>query len=152
MPFNQRTPIGYMAAAFIQFSIGYYNLMNCCCILSFFIGTCWILNVIVDDIGKEFKIESEPILRTRLYNIVELHSTARQFSTGFDSHRETKILQEIKMKTKKVARFSFYFHFFPCIFLSFKTFFSTNLDFSSVKIFVYSFFVDLLTSFPRYLG
>lgn len=59
MPFDCKTPIGYLIACFVQFCAFYIATIVVCSILSLLIGISLIFMLIIDDVREELSIENE---------------------------------------------------------------------------------------------
>lgn len=53
MPFDWKTPIGYLVTCAIQSLTVFYMSVNGCCTMIFMVGVCFILVLIVEDTAKE---------------------------------------------------------------------------------------------------
>lgn len=90
MPFDWRTPTGYLITFSIQYYAYHFLLVNCCCVLSFIVGICFILIPTIEITVKEFHVpnyvhnESENMdddeLKTRLYDLIRFHSNFKELS------------------------------------------------------------------------
>lgn len=54
MPFDWKTPIGYLISCVLQSFSSFLMSVNCCCVLIFMTGVSFILISIIEDIGREF--------------------------------------------------------------------------------------------------
>lgn len=59
MPFDCRTPVGYLITCFVQSYAFYIATIDVCTILSLLIGISLIFMSIIDDVGEELSIENE---------------------------------------------------------------------------------------------
>lgn len=88
MPFDWKTPIGYLVMLVYQLFMLIFICVNCSCILCFIIGVCLVLMLVVKDIERDFNIQNvcenanddQMKLRKKFYNVIQFHSNTKQFS------------------------------------------------------------------------
>lgn len=83
MPFDCKTPIGYLIACFVQFYAFYFATIDVCSILSLLIGISLIFMSIIDDVGNELSIENESFdnrieFECKFIEIFQLNSNIKQ--------------------------------------------------------------------------
>lgn len=83
-PFDYRTPFGYIAAFIIQYVSGFFAINIFILLMSFIIGTYWMIVSVVKDIQVcLFKVQpdkSEWELLIRLSEIIQLNLEAKQLN------------------------------------------------------------------------
>lgn len=91
LPFDWKTPYGYMIAFFIEFGTFYYILVISACYLSFLSGACETLISFAVDLKSEINglngnlemNDNSMNIHRRVFDIVEFHSTLMQFTHDF---------------------------------------------------------------------
>lgn len=88
LPFNWRTPFGYLIAFFVQNTGAFAVILSSSTVLSFLIGSCWLLFTIIRDIYKDLKYlkckkklrRCDRNLKINFYHIVKLYLDTKQLS------------------------------------------------------------------------
>lgn len=88
LPFEWRTPIGYLIAFSIQFASFYCILLSADCFMGFLIGSCETLLTLTEDVKTELSAlddanksgENAANLKQQMCDFVDLHSNTRQLS------------------------------------------------------------------------
>lgn len=88
LPFNWKTPLGYSIAFCAQSVTVFYTCFSVSSVVSFLIGSCWMLTTIVEDIANDFSFlnerqsqdEKRKSIKRHFLNIVQLYSDANQLS------------------------------------------------------------------------
>lgn len=89
LPFEWRTPFGYLIAYFIQFPCAYFQMLVAACSLNILIGSCRILMSFVKDIENDlysFNKNTETKLnraelKVQLNEFIEFHVKIKQLRT-----------------------------------------------------------------------
>lgn len=114
MPFNWKSPIGYVFAT-IFISVSSFSILLCLTLtLSFLIGNCWLFISFAKDISSDWMIldfggrlyRRHPKVKKRIYEIVQLHSDVKQLSDNEISSFDRK------KKWCKWTSISFFLTFF----------------------------------------
>lgn len=112
MPFDWKTPICYFIVFVTQF-VSFYFLLYCCtCIISFLIGSCWILISFTEDMKTQLgslkqtngHLENQKILS----EFIESHAKAKQLNLIFH-HKCTKPKLKLIIFSRFVYDFIDYF-------------------------------------------
>lgn len=77
MPFDWRTPFGYLVVVVFQSLLWFFACVNCSFILSFMIGVCLMLMLIVDDVVTDFSAQLGN-RKGKLSDAIQFHSTVKQ--------------------------------------------------------------------------
>lgn len=89
LPFNWKTPLGYLAVLFCESVLAFYTIMFVAAIGCLLIGSCWIVILLIEDITSDLSPltrDDETSDRTgtnltvQVYNIVQFHSDVKQLS------------------------------------------------------------------------
>lgn len=88
MPFNWRTPFGYVITCSLQCLAWYFLLANCSVILVFLGGVCWFLMTFIGDINEDFHslntiTKDSMKFKKKLYRIIKFHTDVIQLSHIF---------------------------------------------------------------------
>lgn len=84
MPFDWKTPCGYIITCLVQFQAWFFLLANCSVVLVFLGGVCWIIMAFIDDIKNDFHrlngIKRPVDLKFKVNSINKFHSSVIQLS------------------------------------------------------------------------
>lgn len=105
MPFDWKTPIGYLFICLFQSFLFFCVCTNGSNIMNFIIGVCLMSILIIEDIKSDFDVQTisgntnkdKMKLKKGLYDAVQFHSNVKQFSklsilTNFANNRRTFFL------------------------------------------------------------
>lgn len=89
LPFNWRTPLGYLVALFAQFTGSFAVLFSALTVFSFLVGSCWLFYTISRDINQDLKClkckkssdGNDRSLKIHFYHIVQVYLDAKQLSS-----------------------------------------------------------------------
>lgn len=88
IPFDWKTPQGYLIVFIDQCAACYFLCLSCTSIMCFAIGTCMMITSILRDIANDLSLLNEPIIfnarrnkiAQQFYDIIQLHCDAKQLS------------------------------------------------------------------------
>lgn len=94
MPFNWRTPYGYAIALFLQI-VDVSSVLYCATLLfAFFIGSCWLCIVFVNDVANDLSsLVDQMLVKKCFFNAVQHFSDVKQLSMDFDSQSHRRWLK-----------------------------------------------------------
>lgn len=92
LPFNWRTPLGYLVAIFAQSAGTYAAIISGVTSIAFFICSCWLFVCIAKDITTDLPLldcskkskPDDPTMKQRFCTIIQMYSDARQLSKSLN--------------------------------------------------------------------
>lgn len=88
LPFNWKTPVGYLVAIFTQSAGTYAAIISGVTSMAFLISSCWLFVCIAKDITTDLPLldcsekstRHDPTMKRRFCSIIQMYADARQLS------------------------------------------------------------------------
>lgn len=87
LPFDWKTPFGYLFAFVISSNACYAYIFSLCPMIYFLIGSCWLFVEAAEDITEDLSLlqKNDARLKRQLCDIIRFHAEAKQLSAEEDN-------------------------------------------------------------------
>ncbi|XP_031636515.1 odorant receptor coreceptor-like [Contarinia nasturtii] len=85
MPFDWKTPYGYLITLCVQVPTWFFLLLNCSCVICLFAGSCWLLSSYIESIDGHLHTLNQAnkqnvSMENAFFRIIRTHSNAKQLA------------------------------------------------------------------------